>query len=158
MDKKLYRSRRVRIISGVAGGLADYFDIDVSLLRLLIALGTLFTGVFPGVILYLIAAMVIPEEEEEAVFHGEPSGFDEGSPERDSQWESSGTGKEVFTGGESSHASRKNAVVFGGFLIIVGALLLVQRIFPTILRWRYLWPMFLIILGISVVAGSFRRH
>jgi len=156
MNKKLYRSRRVRIISGVAGGLSEYFDIDVSLLRLLIALGTLFTGVFPGVILYLIAAMVIPEEED--VFYQESSGFDEGSSGGDSQWESGGTHKEVFTSDESSHGSRKNAVVFGGFLIIVGALLLVQRIFPTILRWRYLWPAFLIILGLSIVAGSFRRH
>ena len=156
MNKKLYRSRHVRIISGVAGGVSEYFDIDVSLLRLLIALGTLFTGVFPGVILYLIAAMVIPEEE--GVFHQEPSGFNGGSPEEDSQWESGGTNREVFTSDESSHGSRKNAVVFGGFLIIVGALLLMQRMFPAFLRWRYLWPVFLIILGVSIVAGSFRRH
>ena len=47
MAKKLYRSQTKKMIGGVCGGLADYFDMDVSLLRLLFVAFTLLTAVFP---------------------------------------------------------------------------------------------------------------
>ena len=58
--KKLYRSRVDRKIVGVCGGLAEYFGIDPTLVRLLFVLGLIFVG---GTLLaYLILALVIPEE------------------------------------------------------------------------------------------------
>jgi len=58
--KKLYRSRVDRKIVGVCGGLAEYFGIDPTLVRLLFVLGLIFVG---GTLLaYLILAIVIPEE------------------------------------------------------------------------------------------------
>jgi phage shock protein C len=58
--KKLYRSRSDRRIAGVCGGLASYFSIDPTLVRLLFVLGLLFVG---GTLLaYLILMIVIPEE------------------------------------------------------------------------------------------------
>ncbi|NOX36570.1 MAG: PspC domain-containing protein [Calditrichaeota bacterium] len=65
--KKLYRSRRDRKISGVVGGLAEYFEIDSSLLRLIMILLLFFTGIFPILITYIIAWAIIPEETEESV-------------------------------------------------------------------------------------------
>ncbi len=57
--KKLYRSRERRIIGGVAGGLADYFDIDGTIMRLAIAFMAL---VVPNVVLaYILAWIIIPE-------------------------------------------------------------------------------------------------
>ncbi|HHT84387.1 MAG: PspC domain-containing protein [Bacillota bacterium] len=57
--KKLQRSRRLRVIGGVAGGLSEYFDVDVTLVRLAIALLTVMT---PNIILaYLLAWIIIPE-------------------------------------------------------------------------------------------------
>lgn len=58
--KKLYRSRTDRRIAGVCGGLATYFNIDPSLVRLLAVLGLVFVG---GTFwAYLILMLVIPEE------------------------------------------------------------------------------------------------
>ncbi len=58
--KKLYRSRIDRKIAGVCGGLAEYFGIDPTLVRLLFVLGLIFVG---GTLLaYIILAIVIPEE------------------------------------------------------------------------------------------------
>jgi phage shock protein C len=61
MHKKLYRSREHRVISGVLGGLGEYFNIDPVILRLLYVLITVATGGVPGVIAYLIAIFVVPE-------------------------------------------------------------------------------------------------
>ncbi len=60
MKKRLYRSTTDRMIAGVIGGLAEYFAIDSALLRLVAALGILATGLFPGVVLYLIAVFIVP--------------------------------------------------------------------------------------------------
>ena len=59
MKKKLYRSTTDRKIAGVCSGVAEYFDIDVTLIRLAVALLTLFAGMSLWV--YIIAALVIPE-------------------------------------------------------------------------------------------------
>lgn len=60
-QKRLYRSRSNVVISGVCGGVAEYFDLDPTLVRLGYVLLTLFTA-FSGVIFYIIAALVIPVE------------------------------------------------------------------------------------------------
>lgn len=57
--KRLYRSRRERMIAGVAGGIAEYFEIDPAIVRLIWVLLALPGGV-PGILLYLIAWLVIP--------------------------------------------------------------------------------------------------
>ena len=54
MAKKLYRSQTKKMIAGVCGGLADYFDMDMSLLRLLFVAFTLLTAVLPFVLFYII--------------------------------------------------------------------------------------------------------
>ena len=61
--KKLYRSRRDRMMAGVCGGLAEYAGMDPTVMRLLVALITVFSGLIPGVIAYIIMAIVIPESE-----------------------------------------------------------------------------------------------
>ena len=58
--KRLYRVREGRVVAGVCGGLAAYFGIDPTLVRLAVALVTVFGGA--GILLYLCAWIVIPEE------------------------------------------------------------------------------------------------
>lgn len=58
--KKLVRSKKDRKIAGVAAGMAHYFDLDVTFVRLLWALA-LIPGGIPGVLLYVICWIVIPE-------------------------------------------------------------------------------------------------
>ncbi|MHB0870058.1 MAG: PspC domain-containing protein [Chloroflexota bacterium] len=60
--RRLYRSRDHRMIAGVCGGIAEYFDIDPTVVRLIWVLLTLITGLVPGVLLYFIFWAVIPPE------------------------------------------------------------------------------------------------
>lgn len=60
-QKRLYRSRSNVLIAGVCAGIADYFDLDPSLVRLGYVLLTVFTA-FSGLIVYIIAAIIIPQE------------------------------------------------------------------------------------------------
>ena len=61
MNKKLYRSTTQVKISGVCGGIAGYFSIDVTIVRLLWALGTLM-NFFVGVVAYVACVFIIPED------------------------------------------------------------------------------------------------
>ena len=58
--KKLYRSRRDRIICGVIGGVGEYFEIDPTLLRLVWLVIVIFSGVVPGLIVYILACFIVP--------------------------------------------------------------------------------------------------
>lgn len=64
--KRLYRSRKERMIAGVCGGLAEYLNTDPTLIRVIFALLTLFTAGFGGVLAYLVLVFIIPEEPEGA--------------------------------------------------------------------------------------------
>lgn len=59
-EKRLMRSRDDRMLAGVAGGLADYLNMDSTLIRLIFVVLTLAGG--PGLLLYLILWLVMPEE------------------------------------------------------------------------------------------------
>lgn len=61
-SKKLYRSATNRSIAGVCGGLAEYFNVDTTLVRLAFVLFALAGG--PGVLLYIILWVVMPEEQD----------------------------------------------------------------------------------------------
>jgi len=127
MRKRLYRSRRDQMIAGVAAGMAAYLDLDPTLVRLgwvLLALSG------PGVLLYLLAAVVIPPEPapgagDAAAGQAEPAGP---VPQRD------------------------GARTLGWILIGVGVLLLLERY--SWFSWQRLWPAALILLGVYLLAGK----
>jgi phage shock protein C len=62
-QKALRRSRSNRMIAGVVAGLADYLGMDVSLARVLYVLISIFSAAFPGILVYVILWIVVPEEE-----------------------------------------------------------------------------------------------
>jgi phage shock protein C len=63
MEKRLSRSQARKMLGGVCGGLGDYFEIDVTLIRLIFVAISLVTAIIPMVIFYLIAWIIIPVEE-----------------------------------------------------------------------------------------------
>lgn len=63
MEKKLYRSRTDKKVFGVLGGFAKYFNVDATILRIIYVLLSLFVLGCP-VIIYLVVALIIPEEPE----------------------------------------------------------------------------------------------
>jgi len=60
--KRLMRSRSDRKIGGVCAGVAQYLDLDISLVRILWFFIAFATGVFPGILAYVLAWIIIPQE------------------------------------------------------------------------------------------------
>ena len=60
MNKKLYRSRKDKMIGGVAGGLGEYFEIDPTLVRIIFVVSLFLGGT--GILAYVILWIVVPEE------------------------------------------------------------------------------------------------
>jgi len=79
MNKKIYRSRTKKMVSGVCGGLEDYLGIDVTIIRLVWIIFSLVSGTFPGLIAYIIAAAIVPEE---------PANNDNWTGNNDNPWNS----------------------------------------------------------------------
>ena len=80
MRERLYRSREDRMLFGVAGGMARYFNLDPSIVRIVWALLVLAGGA--GLLLYVVAAIVIPEAPlgaPEGTVHGAAAPADAGS-------------------------------------------------------------------------------
>ena len=60
MNKRLYKSRNDKMLGGVCGGIAEYFDMDPTLVRLGWVLFCALGG--SGILAYIVAAIVIPEQ------------------------------------------------------------------------------------------------
>ena len=61
--KKLMRSRKNKMIAGVCGGIAEYFNMDPTLVRIIYVLVSIFSIAFPGILVYIILWLIIPESE-----------------------------------------------------------------------------------------------
>jgi len=57
--RKLYRSQTQRMIAGVCGGLADYFNVDATLMRVLFLLLAVFGG--SGIVIYIVMWIIVPD-------------------------------------------------------------------------------------------------
>lgn len=129
-SRRLTRSRDDRVIAGVAGGIARYLGVDPVLIRLVWVVLMLVAG--SGVLAYLIAWVVIPEDPAEVP---DPGG---GSPDRAADLEP--TPRTISGGG----------ALVGVLLVVVGSLLLADRLVPAI-PWHYLGPTLLVVLGVLVL-------
>jgi phage shock protein PspC (stress-responsive transcriptional regulator) len=112
----------------VCGGLAEYFGVDTVLVRIA-ALVLLFAG-GAGFFLYLIGWIAIPEAPETLV----PGGAAAATPRP--------TGERERTGG---------AVALGLLFVAVGVYFLLDKAFPDLLAWQWIWPIALIVIGAAVI-------
>lgn len=64
--KRLYVSTKDRTLAGVCGGIAEYYAVDSTLVRLAWVLMTFVTGLFPGLLAYIVAAIIIPTRPEKS--------------------------------------------------------------------------------------------
>ena len=141
MPDRLYRSRGDRMVFGVAGGLARYLRIDPSIVRIVWVL--LFFAAGTGILLYIIAAVLIPEE---------PAGYVAGS----ASTPDAVAGEAVTDRSPSEHRDNTGgAILLGVILVLVGGWLLLERFLPAI-EGRVLWPAILVIVGLALVLGSLR--
>ena len=139
MNRRLYRCRENRVIAGVASGVAEFFGLDPTLVRVLWFLSIFFGGV--SLLLYIGLAIIVPLEPLAAAAAGTADASavaPEGHRHR-----ASGGGRWV--------------TFFGIALILLGSLALVGVLLPAVATWRYLWPVFIIGIGAVLVIGAMRR-
>lgn len=166
--RRLYRSERERMFGGVAGGLADYFDLDPALVRvawavLIIASGGLF------LLIYIVMWFVVPEappgySQADASAPGPP-------PASESATGASAPTASAPMGPQPSsiagdwaarraerrrRRSGEGGVLVGAVLVLIGIWYLARDYIP-VLRVAELWPVGLIVIGLVLVAGAWRR-
>jgi phage shock protein C len=61
-NKRLYKSKENKVIAGDMGGLGEYFEIDPVFLRVVYIFVSVFTAIFPGIIAYILMALIMPEK------------------------------------------------------------------------------------------------
>ena len=66
VSRPLRRSKTDRVIAGVVGGLAGYFGVDPTLLRVVYVVGSVVSAAFPGILVYILLWLLIPEVEDRA--------------------------------------------------------------------------------------------
>jgi phage shock protein C len=66
MEKRLYRSRKKKVVAGLCGGLGDYLDIDPVIIRIIFVLITIFHGI--GLLIYIIMWIIVEEEPYDKSF------------------------------------------------------------------------------------------
>jgi phage shock protein C len=59
-SRKLMRSRTHKVIAGVCGGIAEYLDVDPTVVRVVYVAASIFSAVFPGLLAYIILAFLMP--------------------------------------------------------------------------------------------------
>jgi phage shock protein C len=171
MRKKLYRSRKDRMIWGVCGGLAEYFDVDTAMVRLIFVVAIFLGGL--GIPAYIILTIVTPSENSSAsepretitenvveiketaenIGHDIHSAF----TSRDSGDQ---TVPEIHHSREYRHNPRHRAAfIFGAVLLVIGIIALIANLVPFNFFgwfWTIFWPAILIIIGLVIIFGRRR--
>lgn len=138
MTKKLYRSKKDSIIAGVCGGIAEYFEIDPTLVRLLTVLVVFLGGA--GGIAYIIAWIIIPQNPEQ-VIESEDVEKEEG-------------GADIFQ--PESNRDDKRHIWGGVILIALGLFFLAKSLFPQFILVSF-WPLILVVVGFMLIMQSLSR-
>lgn len=138
-EKKLYRSRKNRVLGGICGGIGEYFEVDPVLIRVLSIVGAFITS---GILVfaYIVSWLIIPEKIEPLFYESSPNSGTNPPPDNIPYVQKEPKGKRVL----------------GIVLIFIGAFLLLDNIFPFFDLWDY-WPLMLIGAGILLVTNSFNK-
>lgn len=144
-NKKIYRKTDDCVVAGVCSGIADYFEIDETLVRVIFVL--LAIGGGSGILIYLVLWLVIPkkgEENKKVDWQENVKEFTEDVGKK-AKTVAKEIKKEIKV--EKVNPEKNRGSFLGLFLLLWGGILLVDKIAPTLIEWDYVWPGILIILG-----------
>lgn len=140
MNRRLSRCRHDRRLAGVAAGMAEYFDLDPTVVRLLWVVSIFLTGGL-SILLYIALAFIVPDE-----------------PMTELDVEAA-AGTYAHRHVARGDGSGRWATFVGLALILLGGLALVDALLPPwVDSWRYLGPAFFVGIGALLVIGSLRRQ
>jgi len=144
------------VIAGVCGGVAEYFDIDPTLVRIIAVITIFLNGI--GLIAYLIAWIFVPQNPEHLA--EEKGAGKKGKPETIKE-RAENVARDIGEGirGDFDVAKHKgNTRLAGGVILIcLGFLLLVNNFLPWFSLTK-LWPLILVIFGLVLLTGGLRRR
>jgi phage shock protein PspC (stress-responsive transcriptional regulator) len=140
--RRLYRSRTDRMLGGVAGGVAAYLQVDPTLTRLAFVALALAAGT--GVLAYIIAWIVIPEE---------PLG--QAGPPTLAVPAAGDTAGAAVPAAPRRSTGRGARLIVGAILVAVGCILLLDWAIPDL--HHFFWPAAIIVFGLGLLAYGARR-
>ncbi|SMC90917.1 PspC domain-containing protein [Pedobacter nyackensis] len=181
MEKRLFRNEHDKVIAGVSSGVAEYMEVDVTIIRLLFVLSTIFL-VGTGILVYIIMWIVVPPNNDPAArfskfndfFKDQNKGF--GSPNPFGTPKSSTESTEPFQNWTSSTVKDDSAdawkktgdfkvyqknnetgrTVAGLFLLVIGMYFLMDEfnLIPFGFQLTKLWPLVFVAIGASFIIKS----
>jgi len=159
MTRRLYRSREDRVIAGVCGGLAAYFGIDPTIVRVIAVVSILASGV--GIVAYLILWVVVPLEgtgttEPRDVIRENVEDIRVTATQVGRDMQASASGGEEPEEIARLRSRRLNWLGIG--VIVIGILLLLGN-FNVFwwFNWHVLWPIAVIVIGVLLLVAAKRK-
>lgn len=146
--KKLYRSKSDRIIAGICGGLAEYFEIDPVLVRIIFAI--LLFAVDGFFIVYIIGWFIIPNESD---LKSKKNTSTREHVERTSE-EIQSQAQNLLQSAKglfSDNTKAKSNMTIGIILIALGFFFFLNEFVPQLLDFGKLWPIFVIAAGLYII-------
>jgi phage shock protein PspC (stress-responsive transcriptional regulator) len=150
-NKRLYRSAKSKVFGGVAGGIAEYFDIDPIIIRLLFVIIAFAGG--GGAVVYLILWVALPLEPLTpfTMNMGQGGSADPAEPASGTTADSAPGNAEPFP--VPVRHENRNGLIGGIVLITLGMIFLANRFIPNI-NFHNMWPLVLVVIGGVLIATS----
>lgn len=149
--KRLFRSRTNRAVAGVAGGLGEFFGVDPVIVRVIFAILAIAGG--GGVLIYVLLWIFVPYRTE-----GEFTGSS--NPQESNEFTKNNekvSDKDFISEKTEEKTGHSKGSIFAGIiLIMLGFIFLADRIIPNI-NFGDFWPVILIVIGLLMLGGTFRR-
>lgn len=153
-NKKLYRNGDDGILAGVCGGLADYFEIDVTLVRIIFII--LAIGGGSGILLYLILWLVVPNKGDIITNDNREENIKEFTDDLGKKAKNMAKEFKKEIKVEKVKTEKRQGSFFGLILMFLGIILLIDKIIPMVIEWDYVWPIMIIIFGGYLFYGKSR--
>lgn len=159
--RQLYRSRVNKVLGGVAGGIAEYFEIDPIIVRIIFVLLTLGHG--SGLLIYIVLWLAVPENPDQPAYvkpeTEDASTHKEGKKETHKTAEErlEAMGQDIEAAFKEGDRGTGDSRIAGVVLLLLGLFFLAQQLMPDFdfAQW---WPIFLIIGGLWIMVGRDKRE
>jgi phage shock protein C len=156
IKRRLYRSQSDKMIAGVCGGLAEYFNIDPVIIRILFVVLTIGPGV--GILAYIILWIVVPKSV--LIMPSTAKSAEASNSEiKNSEDKNEESNNSTVTAGNDNYVEkerRNGNIIFALILVFIGIIWFIHNVIPGF-EFKHLFPILLIGIGLLIILGSLRK-